>query len=63
MVLYLLVTNFFPIFLITEVPDSAQGTVPFDESEESDVSQEAGCARGQGGKKDERWTLKFDLSG
>ncbi len=45
------------------MPDPAQGTAPFDESEESDVSQEAGSARGQGGKKDERWILKFDLSG
>jgi hypothetical protein len=63
MVFYLLMTNLPPIFFITEIPDAAQGTASFDESEESDVSQEAGCARGQGGKKDERWTLKFDLSG
>jgi len=47
------------------VPDAARGTAPFDASDESDVSPEEGChgARGQGGKKDERWTLKFDIAG
>ena len=34
-----------------------------DASEESDVSQEGGCARGQGGKKDERWTLTVNTAG
>ncbi len=55
------------MYLFTGVPDAArgpsQGSAPFDASEESDVSQEGGCARGQGRKKDQRWTLKVDIAG
>ena len=63
MLFYLLPANFFSMFPIADVPDVVLGTATVDESEESDVPQEGGSARGQGGKKDERWIMKFDIHG
>ena len=53
------------MYPIADVSDAGQGTAPGDESEESDVPQEGGCAWGQGGKKEELelWIMKFDIHG